>query len=305
MKNVNVALKETGLNKRIKDNLKKNYYDAMQDPIFAKLVSRLKMDDEKLYNYTTRIMDCKEEYENCTKCKNLLSCKNKITGYVNIPENVEGNLEFNYVPCKYQKKFMKEHKYLNNMTLMGVPKDMLEARMKNVHIKDKNRFEAITKINDFINAYKSNEKVKGIYLTGNFGCGKTYLISAMLNELAKDGVKSAMIYYPEFLRDLKGSFGSTFNEKFDMIKKAPLLLIDDIGAEVVTPWSRDEVLGPILQYRMLEKLPTFFTSNLTQDELEHHLGVTNNNVDALKARRIMERIRYLSEEIVMISKNLR
>ena len=32
-----------------------------------------------------------------------------------------------------------------------------------------------------------------------------------------------------------------------------MLLLDDIGAETVTEWSRDEVLGTILQYRMEEK----------------------------------------------------
>ena len=31
-----------------------------------------------------------------------------------------------------------------------------------------------------------------------------------------------------------------------------MLLLDDIGAENVTAWGRDEVLGPLLQYRMEE-----------------------------------------------------
>ena len=42
-----------------------------------------------------------------------------------------------------------------------------------------------------------------------------------------------------------------------MIKQIPLLLIDDIGAEKLTDWARDEILGSILQYRMDFKLPTF------------------------------------------------
>lgn len=36
-----------------------------------------------------------------------------------------------------------------------------------------------------------------------------------------------------------------------------VLLIDDIGAENNSPWSRDEVLGTILQYRMDSDLTTF------------------------------------------------
>ena len=81
--------------------------------------------------------------------------------------------------------------------------------------------------------------------------------------------------------------------------------MDDIGADSVTEWSRDEVLGTILQYRMEERLATFFTSNLTIEELEQHLDVANKEVDHVKARRIIERVRQLCECKVMISENKR
>ncbi|MBR6072899.1 MAG: primosomal protein DnaI, partial [Bacilli bacterium] len=78
-----------------------------------------------------------------------------------------------------------------------------------------------------------------------------------------------------------------------------------IGAESVTAWSRDEVLQTILQYRMDEELPTFFTSNLTIDELERHLSETKDNIDKVKARRIIERIKQLTDDIEIISDNRR
>ena len=130
----------------------------------------------------------------------------------------------------------------------------------------------------------------------------------MLNELAKKGHKVAMIYYPEFLRALKESFNSVaddYKNKFNYIKKVEVLLLDDIGAETVTEWSRDEVLGTILQYRMEENLPTLFTSNLTMKELETHLSTTNKDIDKVKARRIIERIKQLTTDITMISENKR
>ena len=57
-----------------------------------------------------------------------------------------------------------------------------------------------------------------------------------------------------------------YEERFDMVKEANLLLLDDIGAEKLSDWARDEVLGVILQYRMEEHLPTFFTSNLSLNQ---------------------------------------
>ena len=52
-------------------------------------------------------------------------------------------------------------------------------------------------------------------------------------------------------------------------------------------------------------LPTFFTSNLTINELENHLQITNGVTDKVKARRIIERIKYLTDEITLISINRR
>ena len=90
-----------------------------------------------------------------------------------------------------------------------------------------------------------------------------------------------------------------------MIKKVPLLLIDDIGAENVTLWGRDEILGTILQYRMEEGLTTFFTSNLTYEELESALSLSKGKVDSLKATRIMERIKNLTVNMNLIGENRR
>ena len=84
-----------------------------------------------------------------------------------------------------------------------------------------------------------------------------------------------------------------------------MLLLDDIGAENCSNWSRDEILGPILQYRMENNLPTFFTSNLTLDELETALSTTTSGVDKLKARRIIERIKQLTVTLELVSKNRR
>ncbi|MPN15987.1 Primosomal protein DnaI [bioreactor metagenome] len=96
------------------------------------------------------------------------------------------------------------------------------------------------------------------------------------------------------------------SDKLDAVKRSPILMMDDIGADAMSSWIRDEVFGVILQYRMQEQLPTFFSSNFTMDELEKHLSVTQRgDEEPLKAKRIMERIRYLTKEIEMTGKNRR
>ena len=99
-----------------------------------------------------------------------------------------------------------------------MPKEILEASMKDIDTDDANRFETIKWIKKFIDDYKKGEPRKGLYLTGSFGCGKTYLLSAMLNELAKLDHKVSIIYYPDYLRRLKESFNDN-NEYDSLINK--------------------------------------------------------------------------------------
>jgi primosomal protein DnaI len=217
----------------------------------------------------------------------------------------EKMIEFSYVICKYQQEEENKTAYQKNLELFEMPKDIKNASFKDMYKDDKARVPIVKYFKEFIDNYDKEEKPKGIYLNGSFGSGKTYLVAALFNELAKKGVRSILIYYPEFLRSLKASFQTNYDEQFNSIKKVPLLLLDDIGAENCSNWSRDEVLGPILQYRMDNHLPTFFTSNLTLDELENSLAMTSSGVDKVKARRIIERIKQLTTPLELISKNRR
>lgn len=282
--------------------LEKSYNEALKDENFKNFVSKIKLSNNTLMKYTSILESSCIEYTNCRNCKSILECKNKVTGYAYLPKIENEELIFNYKPCRYKEKLDKQTKHLSNIYMLGVNNYIIDASIENIYKEDKNRHEAIKWILNFLKTYEKDKHQKGLYLSGSFGCGKTYLISALFNELAKKGYKSSIIFWPEFLRDLKSSFDFDFKEKFDTIKTSRVLLIDDIGSEVVTPWSRDEILCTILQYRMQEHLPTFFTTNFNKEELEKHLSCGN---DELKAKRIMERINQLTDNIEMISDNLR
>ncbi len=287
------------------NDLKIEFFNAKKDKHFKKIIDSLKFNDDYLMKYTSKLKQCAKEKENCEKCTGLNNCKNEVLGCVYSPVVLDDNLIFSHKICKYKKTFLDDIEYLKNSYIFSVPKEIRNAKMKDIYTDDKNRIEVIKWLTTFIKKYKKGEPVKGLYLNGNFGSGKSYLISAMINELIKSGYKGALVYYPEFLRSLKASFGKDFDEQFNYAKKADLLLLDDIGAENLTSWSRDEILGPILQYRMEEKLPCFFTSNLNLEELEEHLSKGSSGADFLKAKRIIERIKYLTDDISLISKNNR
>lgn len=287
------------------DTLKNSYYSACHDQDFYDFMQTLDLSDEILMKYTTRLQECLGEKKNCANCPGQAFCKNKISGYILTPIVGKEKITFSYVACQKTLKILEQNKYKNNLKLFDISKEVSEASFKNIYKDDKARLPIIKYFKKFMDEYKNGASPKGIYLVGSFGSGKTYLISALFNEMAKQNVRSATVYYPEFLRDLKASFSSDFKEKFEYVKKVPLLLLDDIGAENSTSWARDEILGPILQYRMEQHLPTFFTSNLTLEELEVNLSETNTAASQVKGRRIIERVKQLTETMELISKNRR
>ncbi len=290
----------------MKRELQKSYHEALEKPEFQVLVKELHLPADLLMKYTSNLEEASVEYNHCQHCKGLMHCKNKMTGYAYLPRVDQGQISFCYQACKYKQKRDRETSYLKNMYLLHVPEDLKNASLKNIYMDDERRFEAIKYVTNFVKTYHKDPHQKGLYLHGSFGSGKTYLISAAFHELAKKGVKSAIVFWPEMLNELKESFNNgTFNEKIETLKKTPLLLIDDIGAESTTAWSRDEIFCPIVQYRMQEHLPTFFTSNLTKKELEQHFSISKDGVEHVKAGRVIERINQLTTDITLMSKNLR
>lgn len=290
----------------LEDKLKRDYIDALKDNKFKALVNKFKLTDEVGMKYTSKLERVINNLKNCEKCKNLFECKNEVEGCVYYPNKTDKGLDFNYVTCKYKNRELEKEK-INKSKFFGLSEDLKNASMSDIdEIDFKKRSKIIKWLKEFYDNYPNNNK--GLYLHGSFGSGKTFLISCLLNELAKKNYSSILVYYPEMLSRLKSSFDQTeesYKELLDSVKKCDLLLIDDIGAETVTNWCRDEVLGTILQYRMENNLSTFITSNLNIEELENHLSIVKNNTDKVKARRIIERIKYLTIDIELISVNRR
>lgn len=302
MKKINDTLK---VNQSLSSDLSLAFDQALTDPDFKLLVSKLKLPREILMKYTSSLMDAKREYTNCLNCKNLMMCQNQIVGHAYLPAVNNNQITFEYKACRYREKELKQKQYQQNVFTFDVSDEIKNAKMKDIYKDDKKRFKTIKWLTTFIEQYKQDKTIKGLYLHGNFGTGKTYLIAAMFNELATLGYKSAIIFWPEYLRDLKTSLTTDFNSKYERVKKVPLLLIDDLGAENTTTWVRDEIFCPLIQYRMENHLPTFITSNLNMEELEQHFSLTKSDVDVVKARRISSRLKELTDDIEMISENLR
>lgn len=217
-------------------------------------------------------------------------------------------IDVTYVPTDELLRQQKEEQIRNRVSALNMPKDIKHASIRNFEVTP-GRSEALEAALDFINGYEHEPKAfhKALYLVGSFGVGKTYLLAAIAHELAIKGFETTMVHFPTFAGEMKQAISSDqVGPKLDEVKRAPVLMLDDIGADSMSAWIRDDILGTILQYRMQEQLPTFFSSNFDWEGLEGHLTVSQKgDEEPLKAKRIMERVRYLSQEIWLTGDNRR
>lgn len=118
---------------------------------------------------------------------------------------------------------------------------------------------------------KFSESLNGWFLLqGGYGCGKTHLAAAIANYAVAMGVPTLFLTVPDLLDMLRFAYDSedtTFEQRFNEIRDASLLVLDDFGTQNATGWA-EEKLFQIINYRYINKLPTVLTTNLSLDEIE-------------------------------------
>ena len=102
-----------------------------------------------------------------------------------------------------------------------------------------------------------------LILVGPSGCGKTHLAAAIANERVSQGRPALFISTPDLLDRLRSAFNTDseipYDEFFDQVRNAPLLVLDDLGAQTSTPWVKEK-LDQLLNYRFNSELPTVIVS---------------------------------------------
>ena len=214
-------------------------------------------------------------------------------------------IDITYVPTEAKLNSEAKKRAENRIELIDLPAKLRHVELENVDATPE-RDDVLDEVGIFLASFKKNKHTKGLYLTGDFGVGKTYILAGLTNSIARQGSRVVFLHVPSFIASLGSHFqDNSLNDEIDRIASAPVLIFDDIGAETLSEWSRDDVLGVILQKRMDNVLPTFFSSNMTMDGLNEHFAKTRNSVDEVKARRLMERVRFLSKEVFVCGKNRR
>ncbi|MFP7171867.1 primosomal protein DnaI [Terribacillus sp. 7520-G] len=295
-------------NSNFKENFERMQQQVRRDPeVKALLEANPQLTEQDIQRNLMRLYEYTTQSKQCQDCPSLEECRNILNGYTPTLE-VEGNvIRIAYDKCHSRLQHEERQKQQSRINSLYMPKDILEATTEMLDHGDPERQQAILKTLQFLQQTDDAIPEKGLYFYGPFGVGKTYFLGAIANYLAERNISSMLIYMPEFVREMKASLkDDSVNEKVELFKKTPVLMLDDIGAESQSAWFRDEILGSILHYRMMERLPVFFTSNYSIAQLEQQIATTNRgDVERVKAGRIMERIKRVATEVPLFGKNRR
>ncbi|KMZ42200.1 primosomal protein DnaI [Brevibacillus brevis] len=261
--------------------------------------------DDYLRSLSNIYTAVKEQYW-CERCPGLGECPNLVKGHSTQLELAHQHIISSMTPCSKQLSHEEEIRRRRLMRSYYVSEETLNASFEGLVI-DSGNLATVDAAIQFCEKVGTGERVKGLYLHGPFGVGKSYIMGAIGRELSERNVASLLVYVPDFIREMKDSISDqSYAGKLELLKEVPVLILDDIGAENLTPWVRDEILGVILNQRANNHLPTLFTSNYALNELQEHMSISNGNrIEQTKAARIMERIRHFVDVYEILRENHR
>lgn len=260
------------------------------------------IDENIIRRYPWRVKKWLDDFSPCINCKGLKECKQSIHGYYN---NLayDGILQVEKKACLFERRKLEEEKHLSMYLINDLPEDYRTVSFESLKLES----EDVSYRKTVSAALQYLKEGKGLYLYGPMGTGKTYLSACAANYMARHDHKVCFIHYPSFTRKMAALVKTgEYQKEVERLCYCDFLVIDDIGAEAVTPWNRDQILLPVLSKRYDSHLMTWFTSNEDMKSLkEHFVSTGKGGEENMKAERIIERIENLSEMKTLLGEDRR
>jgi DNA replication protein DnaC len=166
--------------------------------------------------------------------------------------------------CKREERWQRSMAQLNDMSNMTLIRDWTFDSFDSDVPGAREAFE-VTR------AY-ADDPYQWLILIGDYGCGKTHLAAAIANHaLSHLNMRPVFAVVPDLLDYLRSTFSPAaemrYEARFDTVRGADLLVLDDLGTENTTPWAKEK-LFQIINHRYMERLPTVVTTNVEPDRID-------------------------------------
>lgn len=246
-------------------NLIREELDAIKnDPlVYPTISNELKLTHKEAERFLASLLDYRDDVHYCAGCPGLENCAK---GHPHFRLRLERDGEVltrHYDPCE---KMLSLSSFQKRYLRCSFPVDWRDAVIKKARRSAVSRNEALKEMY-FVSLGKSE---RWIYLTGNVGSGKSYLLACLANVITKEkgkGVFSDSESLLSELKDMSIEDHESFEKLFDSICNCSILVLDDFGNEYKTEYVYTSILFPILSYRDKANLPTAFSSDFSIDQI--------------------------------------
>ncbi len=139
---------------------------------------------------------------------------------------------------------------------------------------DPEQAESLATAYELARSFAENPEGWLVFL-GTCGCGKTHLAAAIANYRLRRRQPVVFAVVPDLLDYLRSTFNPdsriTYDELFEGLRTAPVLILDDLGAHSSSPWAQEK-LYQLINYRYNARLPTVITSNHRLEDVDPRLA---------------------------------
>ena len=161
-------------------------------------------------------------------------------------------------------------RYSNLGPLTRLTFDNLSSRGRSSNRNDQERFQRCV---DDARAF-AEQPAGWLVLSGPSGCGKTHVAAAIANRCLELGTPALFVIVPDLLDRLRAAYHPEslvgYDETFDQVRNAPVLILDDLGSQSTTPWAQEK-LSQIINHRFNGRLPTVVTTGVPIQRLDERL----------------------------------
>ncbi|MCC8105184.1 MAG: ATP-binding protein [Clostridiales bacterium] len=230
----------------------------------------------------------------CSKCHTPRQCRKHI-----------GNREFTpFVMCRCQKedydaeKAARAHReFLDNVSRMKASglqdKELYACTFAN----DKGYNPEIRHAHTYVEKWdEMRARSTGLLLWGDVGTGKSFFAGCIANALLEKGVPVLMTNFARILNTLTGMHFDDRNQFIDSLNRYSLLIIDDLGAERDSEFSKEQVFN-VIDSRYRSRKPLIVTTNLMLSEMK--------NTGDIARKRIYDRILERCVPVRINNQNIR
>ena len=268
-------------------NLDQIVLNIKNDSVGKAIVEKLQLTDNDIILYYELLNNYISINKSCENCKSMKDCTHSTKGHkYGLKVDDFGDLTDYFTICSFYQDYYTKKKNLIYSTFDT--EDVLDENQKRF-ILDNPSLLGLDNIKKIV-AIQTNTSKSGVYLKVNNSKIRLKLIKSLAYNLLKNH-KVSIVKFSDLLKTIKSEFKIKEQDTFKILLDSEILIIDGLGNEAITAWSRDEILLSLLDNRLQSDKTTILCSEYSIEDLKKLYKLGYN--DDAKANQLIDKIKEI------------